>query len=149
MDPTSPSSSILCGVVSAHDVSRELGISVSRPHSDARGIVTIGTYSTGSPSQYVQIEYETQIESTLLEGMRASYGQPHQVTSSVPGIGKGGFASNYIVGSLNCVAVYGRKGTTAVSVVSTSGFESTEALTRLIVTKLGNWPLNTDPVVVG
>jgi hypothetical protein len=97
----------------------------------------------------VQIEYETQIESTFLNGLRAAYGQQHQVTYSVPGIGKDGFASNYIVGSLNCVAVYGIKGTTEISVVSTAGFESTEALARLIVTKLGNWPFNADPAVVG
>ena len=139
---------------SAHDISRELGISVSRPHSDAIGIVTNCTYTTGSSSQYVQIEYETQIESTLLngvklEGIRASNGQLHQVTYKVSGIGKDGFASNYIVGSLNCVAVYGMKGTTEVTVVSSSGFGSTEALTRLIVAKLGNWPFNADPAVAG
>ncbi len=102
----------------------------------------------------MQIEYETQIETTLLngvklEGIRSSYEQLHQVTYSVAGMGKDGFASNYIVGSLKSVAVYGMKETTEVSVVSTSGFENTEALTRLIVTKLGNWPFNADPVVIG
>ncbi len=39
-------------------------------------------------------------------------------------MGNGGFASNYMVGALKCVAVYGAEGTTEVSVVSTSGLGS-------------------------